>query len=193
MKNSILQTMSFEGQDMAGLLELGKEELENRLREFDRAVSLLYPGRSFRLVLVGGGAMVLLGCLARSTADLDTLEVPRELVTLMGKYDINCRVTAHLDHFAYNLEDRLVPLNLGTTAVELCAASLEDVVASKLYSDRERDAHDIRRPEVLRALDWERLAEVATDMQASMMNERRYEQFLHHYREYRKEHGPCDA
>jgi hypothetical protein len=177
---------------MAGL-ELGKEELENRLREFDRAVTLLYPGRSFRLVLVGGGAMVLLGCLARSTADLDTLEVPRELVTLMGKYDINCRVTAYLDHFAYNLEDRLVPLNLGTTAVECCAASLEDVVASKLYSDRETDARDIRRPEVLRALDWERLAEVATDMQASMMNERRYEQFLHHYREYRKEHGPCDA
>lgn len=178
---------------MAGLLELGKEELENRLREFDRAVTLLYPRRSFRLVLVGGGAMVLLGCLARSTADLDTLEVPRELVTLMGKYDISSRVTAYLDHFAYNLEDRLVALDLGTTAVECYAASLEDVVASKLYSDRETDAHDIRRPEVLEALDWERLAEVATDMQGSMMNERRYEQFLHHYTEYRKEHGPCDA
>ncbi|MDO9556314.1 MAG: DUF6036 family nucleotidyltransferase [Coriobacteriia bacterium] len=178
---------------MTGLLELGKEELEDRLRQFDRAGALLYPGRSFRLVLVGGGAMVLLGCLARSTADLDALEVPRELATLMGKYDINCRVTAYLDHFAYNLEDRLVSLNLGTTAVECYVASLEDVVASKLYSDRETDEHDIRRPEVLEALGWERLEEVAIAMQGSKMNDRRYKQFLHNYREYRQECKPCDA
>lgn len=174
-------------------LELGKEELESRLREFDRAVALLFPGRRFRLVLVGGGAMVLLGCLARSTADLDALVVPRELITLMGKYDINTRVAAYLDHFAYNLEDRLVALNLGTAAIEFYVASLEDVVASKLYSDRATDTHDIRRPEVLEALDWKRLAEVATDMQGSMMNERRYEQFLNNYTAYREEHGPCDV
>ncbi|MDA3936292.1 MAG: DUF6036 family nucleotidyltransferase [Actinomycetota bacterium] len=178
---------------MAGLLDLGREELEDRLRECDRAVALLYPHRSFRLVLVGGGAMVLLGCLARSTADLDALQVPPELITLMGKYDINSRVSAYLDHFAYNLEDRLVLLSLGTTAIECYAASLEDVVASKLYSDRETDAHDIRRPEVLEALDWERLAAVATDMRGSMMNERRYSQFLYNYKEYRKELGPCDT
>ncbi len=178
---------------MAGSLELGKEELEDRLRQFDRAVALLYPGRCFRLVLVGGGAMVLLGCLARSTADLDALEVPRDLVTLMAKYDINCRVTAYLDHFAYHLEDRLVPLNLGTRAVECYAASLEDVVASKLYSDRATDEHDIRRTEVVEALDWERLGEAAADMQDSKMNDRRYEQFLHNYRKYRQEYEPCDS
>lgn len=74
---------------MSGTLELGREEIEGRLRAFDRAVSLLYPGRTFRLVLVGGGAMVLLECLARSTTDLDALHVPRELVGLMAQYDIN--------------------------------------------------------------------------------------------------------
>jgi len=177
---------------MAGSLELGKKELEDRLRQFDCAVGLMYPGQSFRLVLVGGGAMVLLGCLARSTADLDALQAARELVDLMAKYDINCRVTAYLDHFAYNLEDRLVPLNLETTAVECYSASLEDIVASKLYSDRGTDAHDIRRPEVLEELDWKRLDEVANDMQGSKMNDRRYGQFLHNYRQYRQECGPCD-
>jgi hypothetical protein len=176
---------------MSGSLELGREELEDRLREFDRAVSLLYPGRTFRLVLVGGGAMVLLGCLARSTADLDALNVPSELVSLMAQYDINCRVTAYLDHFAYNLEDRLVPLDLGTTAVECYSASLEDVVASKLYSERDSDAQDVRRPEVLEMLDWARLAEVAEDLRDSKMNDRRYGQFLHNYQEYRKEYRPC--
>jgi len=177
---------------MAGSLELGREELEDRLRQFDRAVGLMCPGQSFRIVLVGGGAMVLLGCLARSTADLDALQAPRELVDLMAKYDINCRVMAYLDHFAYHFEDRLVPLNLETTAVECYSASLEDIVASKLYSDRGTDAHDIRRPEVLEELDWKRLDEVANDMQGSKMNDRRYEQFLHNYRQYRQECGPCD-
>jgi len=177
---------------MSGSLELGREELEGRLREFDRAVGLLYPGRTFRLVLVGGGAMVLLGCLARSTADLDALHVPRELVSLMAQYDINCRVTAYLDHFAYNLEDRLVPLDLATEAVKCYSASLEDVVASKLYSERGSDAQDVRRSEVLEMLDWGRLDEVVEDMQGSKMNDRRYGQFLYNYREYRQECGPCD-
>jgi len=178
---------------MSGSLELGREELEDRLRKFDRAVSLLYPSQTFQLVLVGGGAMVLLGCLARSTADLDALHVSSKLVSLMAQYDINCRVTAYLDHFAYNLEDRLVPLDLGTKGVECYSASLEDVVASKLYSERDSDAQDVRRPEVLEMLDWERLDEVVKDMRNSKMNDRRYRQFLHNYREYRQECGPCDA
>ena len=94
---------------MAAGLELGKEELENRLREFDRAVSLVHPGRLFRRVLVGGGALVLLGCLARSTADLDALEVPRDRPPLLEKYDISYRVAAYVNHFAPSLEDRIGP------------------------------------------------------------------------------------
>jgi len=43
---------------MPGSLALGRQELEDRLCEFDRAVALLYPGQTFRLALVGGGAMV---------------------------------------------------------------------------------------------------------------------------------------
>ncbi|MCL5887716.1 MAG: DUF6036 family nucleotidyltransferase [Actinobacteria bacterium] len=177
---------------MPGSLELGKEELENRLREFDRTVYLLYPGRTFRLVLVGGGAMVLLGCLNRSTADLDALSFPRELGSLMAQYDINFRVAAYLDHFAYNLEDRLVALDLGTTTVECYSASLEDVVASKLHSQRDSDAQDVRRPEVLKMLDWGRLAQIADEMQDSTMSDRRYKEFLQNYQEFRQECGPCD-
>lgn len=178
---------------MRGQVELGRKELEDRLRQFDRAVTLSFPGQFFRLVIVGGGAMVLLGCLTRSTADLDALEAPRGLTELMEAYDINRRVVAYLDHFAYNLEDRLVALSLGTTAVECFSASLEDVVASKLYSERFQDERDIRRPEVLEAIDWARLEHVVEDMQNSKMNDRRYGQFLHNYQLYRQEYGPCDV
>jgi hypothetical protein len=48
-------------------------------------------------------------------------------------------------------------------------------------------------PEVLSALDWDRLAEVAEDMRASSLNARRYRLFLHNYEEYTKDFGPCDS
>lgn len=170
---------------------MSADELRSRLLEFDRAVSLLYPDRHFRLVLVGGGAMVLLGCLARATSDLDALHFPGELLPLMEQYDLSGRVTAYLDHFAYNLEDRLVPLGLNTTSVECWAASLEDIVASKLHSNRLTDDADVRRPEVLAVLDWKRLAEVVADMDGSKMVERRHREFLLAYESYREEFGPC--
>jgi hypothetical protein len=176
---------------MGGVLDMGEDELRGRLREFDRAVGLLHPGRLCRLVFVGGGAMVLLGCLARATSDLDALEFPNELLPLMEQYDLSGRVTAFADHFAYNFEDRLVPLGLGTTAIECYTASIEDIVASKLYSDRPTDVTDIRRPEVLAALDWDRLAEVVWDMEGSRLVERRYRQMLANYAAYRKECEPC--
>ena len=178
---------------MTSGLDMGAPELRTRLLEFDRAVALLYPGRTFRLVLVGGGALVLLGCLARATADLDALRFPTELLPLMEQYDLSGRATAYQDQFAYNLEDRVVPLGLATTAVECHAASLEDIVASKLYSDRAVDASDVRRPEVLAALDWDRLAEVIADMAGSALIERRHRQLLHNYDVYLKECGSCDG
>ena len=48
------------------------------------------------------------------------------------------------------------------------------------------------RPTSLSALDWDRLAEVVEDMEASSLIERRYLQFLESYRSYREEYGPCD-
>lgn len=176
---------------MTGTTDMGDTELRVRLLDFDRAVQLLYPGRRFRFVFVGGGAMMLLGRLARATSDLDALEFPRELVHLMEQYDLSGRVTAYMDHFAYNLEDRLVPLDLGTICLECYSASLEDIVVAKLHSSRTADEKDIRRPEVLAALDWARLAEAAQDTQGSMMSERRHREFLLSYSQYLKECGPC--
>ena len=86
---------------------MGRDELLARLRGLDRAAALLHPDRAFRVVFVGGGALVLLGCLARATADLDALQFPSELVPLMEQYDLSGRVAAYLDHFAINFEDRL--------------------------------------------------------------------------------------
>lgn len=137
--------------------------------------------------------MVLLGHPSRATDDLDCLAPPAELRSLMNEYDLSGRVAAYQDHFAYNMEDRLVRLDLPTSAVEYFAASLADLVASKLHSDHETDMVDVRRPEVLATLDWNQLADVVDDMRASSLNERRHRLLLDNYERYRREFGPCDA
>jgi hypothetical protein len=177
---------------MAERLEMGEPELRRRLSEFDRAVALIHPNRSFRLVLAGGSALLLLGHLSRATEDMDALRCSPELVALMQEYDINNRIDgAYGDHFPYNWEDRLVPLDLETKAVKCYAVSLEDIIASKLCSDRSDDEFDVRRPEVVAAVDWDLLAEVSSEMEASQLNPRRYRGFVRDYEAYREEYGPC--
>ena len=44
------------------------------------------------MVIVGGSAFILLGKLTRATHDIDALSVPKELYSLLGKYDINTDV-----------------------------------------------------------------------------------------------------
>jgi hypothetical protein len=71
------------------------------------------------------------------------------------------------------------------------AASLEDLVASKLCSSRDQDAEDVRDPGVLADLDWDKLAAIAPEMPLNCMNERGLSEFAHNYRAYLKEFGPC--
>ena len=42
----------------------------------------------YQMVIVGGSAFILLGKLTRATHDIDALSVPKELYSLLGKYDI---------------------------------------------------------------------------------------------------------
>lgn len=176
---------------MTGVLDMGPEELLKRLEDFDKAVCLLHPGRSFRLIIVGGGALVLMGCIARSTSDLDVLSFPPDLRELMEQYDINGKVKAYEDEFAYSIEDRIQPIDVDTKAVQCFTASLEDVVIAKLHSPRDQDAEDIRDPELLEMLDWERLDELADEMGRQVFIERRHKEFRISYEQYREECSPC--
>jgi len=171
--------------------DLQRADLTKRLIDLDRAATLLFDERRFRVVLVGGGAMILLGCLSRATQDLDAIQFPTELVGLMETYDVNGRVTAYLDHFPFNFEDRLVPVDVETQTITFLTASLEDIVVSKLYSNRDTDAVDIRRPEVLDALNWMALELAVDEARQSCLNDRRYMEMRRNYDDYREEHGPC--
>jgi len=170
-----------------------RDRLLETLRQFDRAVALECPGCSFELVIVGGGALVLLGVLSRPTDDIDAVRFPAELHPLMEQFGLSGRVIAYESHFPYNFEDRLVPVEFPYRAVRCHTASLEDLVVSKLYSDRDTDASDIREPDVLEALDWELLAKAAREAEMSKLGDRRYRDMLRNYESYREECGPCDS
>lgn len=116
---------------------MGESELKKRLLEFDRAVSLAFPGRVCGLVLVGGGATALLGCLARPTDDLDALGFETDLVPLMERFNISARVVASKLYSGRGVDamDVRRPEVLETLDWEVLAEVVEDMADSRL-SDR---------------------------------------------------------
>ncbi|MCF0121431.1 MAG: hypothetical protein HUJ65_07310 [Oscillospiraceae bacterium] len=165
-----------------------REDLLDRLSRLDEDADLLFDDdRRFRMVIVGGSALILLEIITRATHDIDALDVSPEIVNLLEKYDINTRVSAFINNFPYNYEERLVPVRLNGRRIDFYTASLEDIVIAKLYSGRATDVQDIIDPRVLREIDWDRLEALATsedEAKASALNEYRYKEFLDSYHTY---------
>lgn len=172
-----------------------KDDLLERLARLDEDADLLFDDdRRFRMVIVGGSALILLETITRATHDIDALEVSHEIAGLLSKYDINTRVATFINNFPYNYEDRLVPVRLEGRRIDFYTASLEDIVIAKLYSGRATDVQDIIDPGVLNEIDWERLEYLATaedEAKASALNPYRYEEFLDSYRTYVERWRPC--
>ena len=109
------------------------DDLRKRLERLDEDADLMIDNEDrYQMVIVGGSAFILLGKLTRATHDIDALSVPKELYSLLGKYDINTDVEAYIDNFPYNYPDRLQLLPFGGTKVQFYTPSLEDLVVAKL-------------------------------------------------------------
>ena len=164
------------------------DDLIERLKRVDEDAALLYnDDRRFHMVIVGGGALILLETISRSTMDIDVLDASAEIRGLLEKYDINCNVQTYINNFPYNYEDRLVPLQIESQKIDFYCASLEDIVIAKLHSSRATDRQDILNPGVIKALDWELLDYLAhseNEAKASSLNDRVHQDFLVDYEEY---------
>lgn len=176
------------------MLKLTRDELRERLLRLDEDADLSFDSDDrCRLVIVGGGALILQQYIMRATHDLDAISVSPKLLSLLEKYDINCRVQTFINNFPYNYEDRLVPLFQGRK-IDFFTASLEDIVIAKLYSRRPVDQSDIEVKEVLKKLDWDLLDKLAFDedeAKASVLNERCYADFKANYENYVRGFKPC--
>ena len=165
-----------------------KEDLLERLARLDEDADLLFDDdRRFKMVIVGGSALILLETITRATSDIDALDVSPEIMGLLEKYDINTRVGTFINNFPYNYDERLVPVRLAGRRIDFYTASLEDIVIAKLYSGRATDVQDIIDPRVLKEIDWDRLDYLATsedEAKASALNDTRYKEFLDSYQTY---------
>jgi hypothetical protein len=178
------------------MFELTCDDLMERLLRLDEDAYLsLDTDERYQLVIVGGGALILQRYIVRATHDLDVISVSPKLVSLLEKYDINCRVQAFINNFPYNYENRLVPLLKGRK-IDFFTASLEDIVIAKLYSLRPVDQSDIQADEVLKRLDWDLLNKLAFDeyeAKASALNDQNYADFKVSYENYTRRYRPCES
>jgi hypothetical protein len=171
-----------------------REDLMDRLHRLDEDADLLFnEGHRFRLIIVGGSALILLEAIDRATHDIDAIDVSLELISLLDRYDINCRVQTYINNFPYNYEDRIKLLFSGEK-IDFYTASLEDIVIAKLFSWRGSDQKDVESPSVVAALDWNLLNDLATnenEARASALNARCYQDFLANYESYVRRYHPC--
>ena len=169
------------------MTDLRKEDILYRMERLDKDIETLFhsSGR-FQVVIVGGGALVLRGYLTRGTADIDILGADSRLYDFMEVYDMNGRVNAFMDNFAYNYQDRLKLVWSGKI-IDYYTASLEDIVIAKLCSNRPDDLTDVEL--IADKIDWRILEQLALDdgeLKLNILNERRYKDFLESYNDFER-------
>jgi len=171
---------------------MSHKELVNKLLELDREVSLLYE-KDERLycVIVGGSALILLGCITRATHDIDVIKCSNKIKNLLGHYGFNERVQTYINNFPYDFEDRFVKLDIPTKRVDFYTAGLEDVVVAKLHSFRDSDWADVTYSDLVAKIDWELLHKCAKEAEKSALNDRSYKEFLLRFEDYVRRFKPC--
>ena len=112
---------------------MDQADILERLDRLDmEAFTTIDTPHMYKMIIVGGSGLVLLGVISRATQDIDALEASPEIRHLLAKYDANLRVSTYINNFPYNFEDRLVPLPVGGRKIMFYSGSLEDIVVAKL-------------------------------------------------------------
>ena len=142
------------------------------------------------MFIVGGAALILQDFNERSTLDIDVIEVSKGLESRLPDYSINSRVRAHSCNFHEGYMERVRKLDVGGRKIDYYAMSLEDIVISKIPSNRDTDIVDIREKSVIDNLDWGLLDKLAAEMKEFALNANSYNIFKSLYDSYVKECGP---
>jgi len=173
------------------MIELGRNELQERLELLDIDASLLFnDANRYYVYMAGGGALILAGYTTRATSDLDVVDASKALYELFDKYQMNGRIAAYVNSFPYNFEDRIELIFKGKK-IDFYSVSLEDVVISKLCALRPPDKDDLKA--VAKHVDWNKLELLITDedeMRTLKMSDGEYFFFTQAYKEYIEEFRP---
>ena len=166
---------------------MNRSDLSQRMIALDDIVAALYPGTTFRCVIVGGGALLSLDIISRATLDVDVLEAPQALARLFESFDFNDRVKALVHCFAERYDERLIRIEPKTRAVMYYTPSIEDLIISKLYAYRAKDVQDIDEIVKSGRYDPDLLDEIVKEAKRSALNERVYAEMVDLYHRHFKQ------
>lgn len=173
-----------------------RNDIIERLLKLDEEISLIFDDDNYyEIIIVGGSALLLINKLSRATFDIDAIRCSKELKPFMEKYDINDNVISYRNSFSDDFYNRKIKIDIPTKKINVYTASLEDIVISKLSSNRGKDSEDIRSPMVIESLDWDLLDEIVNsdDFKDNMLTEHQYNMFMYDYRDYREEFHPWES
>lgn len=96
-------------------MNLYRDEIIKRLLKVDSDMSLIDNTPDiYSCVIVGGGALVLMKKIVRSTHDIDTIKASEQIKPLLEAYNINMNVTAYLANFPDDYLTRIVKVDIPT-------------------------------------------------------------------------------
>ncbi len=170
-------------------MDYNREEIINRLLQLDRDMALIDTTEDiYSCVIVGGGALVLMNKIYRSTHDIDSIDASKEIIPLLEAYNINMNVRAYVLSFPDNYRERVQKLEIGSKKINFYTASLEDLVVSKLNSMRDKDIDDISNPLVYNDVNWEVLDLLIEDVCYGMLNDYDVNNLRRNYSEYKEKY-----
>lgn len=161
--------------------------LINKLENCAKEIELKYPDEVFNIVIFGGAALMLIND-TKTTNDIDVISVSNDKIwPILRHHSMNGRVTAYLDSYSSDMEDRYIHLNnIKNKNVNYFVCSLEDIVAAKSGAGREKDFKDIQNNHVYNAIDFDLLDKIIyQELCIDYFSETRYKTLLRTYEKYK--------
>lgn len=154
-----------------------------------REITLFYPELygKIELCIAGSATQVFFLTDPRKTNDIDIIRNNYVLADLFKKYDMNTDIQYSADeNIPYDYIDRIIPIDIKTKSIKYYTISLEDYIIMKLMAYRLKDQHDLMNAELIKQIDWELLDELASKMDDVFLNDRRRDEFLCIYNNFKE-------
>lgn len=142
-----------------------KREIVENLTEADEYYAQMFPtAQPIEVTIIGGSAMVLMGCRGKVTYDIDIINhFNEEILSYLESFSINNQA-AHVAFLPLGFEERLKKTAYGTGNVTYFLPSLEDLVLTKVNRFDTNDVEDLERTDILEKIDFNILYELGEEM-----------------------------
>ena len=142
-----------------------KREIVENLMEADAYFAQMFPSeQSIEVTIIGGSAMVLMGCRGKITYDIDIINhFSDEILSYLESFSINNQA-AHVAFLPKGFETRLKKTTYGTGNITYLIPSLEDLVLTKVNRLDTNDIEDLEHTDILEKVDFNLLYELGEEM-----------------------------